>query len=128
MAGTREAQPRAFNVGGVIQTVVAALIVSSIAWTAATVVGFGDRIGAINARLDHELALINGVPVRDVVVRLVIDQEYCRTGSAKIEAMIEAASKESHRSIAEVAKYAAENRSICERLQERIKSNTSNNR
>lgn len=90
--------------------------------------GFGDRISTLNARLDRELAPINGVPVRDVVARLMVDQEYCQIGSSKLEAMIEATSKESHRSIAEVAKYAAENRSICERLQERVKSHTRTHR
>ena len=126
MAGTRAEASRSFNVWGVVQAVVAALVVSSITWTAVTVGGFGDRFSAINARLDRELAPINGIPIRDVVARLMVDQEYCRTGATKFEAMLEAASKESHRSITEVAKYAAENRSLCERLQERVKAHTVN--
>lgn len=119
MAGGR-AEGASFNVWAVIQTVMAGLLLGVISWSGVTVLGHGNSLSTIDARLDSELAYISGSSVRDTVVRLVQSGEFCSTKTIALETKLDGVSKEHRALIVELARSLSEVKSDCNRLHDRV--------
>jgi len=121
MAGNREAEkaPVVQPVWNFIQKIIAPLFVAGIITGFTFMFGLGNRFGDINARIDRELAPIDGKPIRDNIIDLNHELSHAKGSMHQFVAKAERNDRDHHREIDEANKRIDKVNNQCEILNEK---------
>lgn len=120
VAGRQETRkPIKERLWDITQALVAGLLFAAISGGTAYLYGLGGDHRSLSARVDAELAPINGASHRDIIMQMLAEMEHWKGRGHRLEERVLTMDKGFHQEIEALARYAAEVKSKCDIISER---------